>query len=1049
MTILHGVWLEGRLQLWGEAAPLTRAARGASAPSPPAPSPFDAGAAALARAVAALAGSVAAARAHHVRPASVWLPTGAGLPLPSHSLLLPADQPVTPPGAFPVTLQVWRITLLPLSWPERCAVLGACAAGERLGRHLLAGHDLMAWSLLARLGGALVARQAHLPSLIEIRPDRFESRWQPLLDGAERRRLEALCARLPPAACAAQARAPSHADIAAAAQAFLEDTLDRLVRGAATTPLTRAHALKGRYTCAHTAWLASLRGDGRQVRWDHPADLRALAADLAAWRRPLDLGLAGGSRLKLRLCEPRTDQAWHLQYLLAGEDGERCSTLDTRHSTPRNRKPRVESRESRVENQQSLPSRRDTALTSLGQAALLCPLISDAGGRVDGRGIRLNTGEAYTFLTNYAPLLQAAGFDVQPPDWWRDTATGASLRLRARLAESPGEAGTAASLGLDDLVQVNWELALGDHRVTVREIEALLKSGEALARLHGRWIAVDGARCGATLRAYKRRLGQPLTVRELMRLSLGAEGPAGVGVEVVEPDARGAAGSLLRRLRGEARLQALPPPPGFRGELRPYQLRGFAWLAFLRQWGLGACLADDMGLGKTVQALALLAQARAGGERRPALLVCPMSIIGNWLREAARFTPELRTMAHHGAERAPGRLLAESAAGHDLVVTSYHLMQRDFAALHRVHWSAIVLDEAQNVKNPATRQSRAARALTADFRLALTGTPVENQAGDLWALMDFLNPGMLGTRADFQTRFQRPIRTGVDDGARSALKRITSPFILRRLKSDPEVIADLPARIEAKVYCSLTREQATLYAAELRTLDAGLEQAEGLSRRGLVLATLTRLKQICNHPAHFLGDGAKRLNGRSGKMMRFDAMLEELAANGDRALVFTQYAVMGALLRDHMRDVLGCDVPFLHGGVPGAARDAMVARFQAADGPPAFILSLKAGGTGLNLTRANHVFHFDRWWNPAVENQATDRAHRIGQTRTVFVHKFICAGTMEERIDAMIESKTALADGLIGSGEGWLTGLSNERLREVLALSAEAVTADGEADDGR
>jgi SNF2 family DNA or RNA helicase len=592
-------------------------------------------------------------------------------------------------------------------------------------------------------------------------------------------------------------------------------------------------------------------------------------------------------------------------------------------------------------------------------------------------------------------------------------------------------------------------------------LKELIASDHPLIRWQGRWVAVDRAEAAAAIRQLKERQGRSVTMRELLKLTVGAGAVDGVRIDTGNFGSQGATGDLLRRLRGETRIEPISAPANFQGELRPYQQRGFAWLAWLRQWGLGACLADDMGLGKTIQALALFLHARQAGAARPILLVCPLSLITNWMYEAARFTPELTMLTHYGVNRAPGKLLLEAAEKHDVVLTSYALLCRDFAALNRVHWSMVVLDEAQNIKNPATLQSRAARALTADFRLALTGTPVENHVGDLWALMDFLNPGLLGTHTLFNKRFQRPIRTGVDTGARTVLRQITAPFILRRLKRDPEIIADLPDRVESKVFCNLTPEQAALYAAELRKLDAGLDASAGLARRGLVLATLTRLKQICNHPTHYLtgvegvqaGDTGSAQPGaagplaearRSGKLLRFDALIEEVVANGECALVFTQYAVMGTLLQNHLRELLGSEIPFLHGGISREMRGAMIERFQSEEGPPVFILSLKAGGTGLNLTRANHVFHFDRWWNPAVENQATDRAHRIGQTRNVFVHKFICTGTLESRIDALIESKLSLAEDVVGSGESWLTQLSNDKLREVLALSADAVAADEE-----
>jgi SNF2 family DNA or RNA helicase len=355
-----------------------------------------------------------------------------------------------------------------------------------------------------------------------------------------------------------------------------------------------------------------------------------------------------------------------------------------------------------------------------------------------------------------------------------------------------------------------------------------------------------------------------------------------------------------------------------------------------------------------------------------------------------------------------------------------------------VRWSGVILDEAQNVKNPETKQARAARALPADYRIALTGTPVENHVGDLWSLLEFLNPGFLGSEAEFKRTFFVPIQAGHDPEAAARLRRLTSPFVLRRLKTDKHVIADLPEKMEMKVYCTLTREQASLYAAVVAEAAEALERSEGMKRKGIVLATLSKLKQVCNHPAQFLKDSSP-LAGRSGKLARVTEMLEELLEVDDRALVFTQFAEMGALLQRHLQETFGREALFLHGGVPKRQRDGMVERFQSLTGPPVLVLSLKAGGTGLNLTRANHVFHFDRWWNPAVENQATDRAFRIGQRRRVQVHKLLCAGTLEEKIDAMIEGKKDVAERVVGTGEGWLTELTTDELMNVMKLRPEAV----------
>lgn len=427
--------------------------------------------------------------------------------------------------------------------------------------------------------------------------------------------------------------------------------------------------------------------------------------------------------------------------------------------------------------------------------------------------------------------------------------------------------------------------------------------------------------------------------------------------------------------------------------------------------------------------------------QQPTLIVCPTSVIGNWQKEATRFTPELPVLTHHGLTRTKGAAFKKEAEQHAIVISSYALLQRDFEILKDVDWSGVILDEAQNIKNPETKQARAARALPADHRVALTGTPVENNVGDLWSIMEFLNPGALGTQAEFKRSFFVPIQAQRDQDAAARLKRLTGPFILRRLKTDKTIIADLPEKMEMKVFCTLTKEQASLYAAVVEDAGKSLDKTTGIQRKGVVLATLSKLKQVCNHPAQFLGDNSA-IAGRSGKLARLTEMLEEVLATGDRALVFSQFAEMGTLAQRHLQEMFGREVLFLHGAVAKKQRDRMVEQFQTANGsgPRVFVLSLKAGGTGLNLTAANHVFHFDRWWNPAVENQATDRAFRIGQTRNVLVHKFLCAGTLEEKIDEMIERKQALAASIVGTGEGWLTELSTKKLKELFALRQDAVS---------
>ncbi|HEY0371001.1 MAG TPA: DEAD/DEAH box helicase, partial [Thermoanaerobaculia bacterium] len=564
--------------------------------------------------------------------------------------------------------------------------------------------------------------------------------------------------------------------------------------------------------------------------------------------------------------------------------------------------------------------------------------------------------------------------------------------------------------------------------LTEKELKRLAKLKTPLVKVRGQWVQLSAEEIGEALQFLKKR--DKTSVRDLIRTRLTATTGT---LPVEEIEGTGAVRDLLERLEGKREWEELPEPDGFIGTLRPYQKRGYSWLRFLERAGLGACLADDMGLGKTVQTLALL-QSDYAEHQRPVLLICPTSVTGNWLREAQRFTPSLPVLLHHGTSRARGAKLLESIESSALVISTYALLHRELETLSKLTWRGVVLDEAQNIKNSETKQAKAARSLDADFRIALTGTPVENNVGDLWSLMEFLNPGLLGTATEFRSTFFLPIQTMRDANATETLKRITGPFILRRLKSDKSIIADLPAKNEMKVFCNLTKEQATLYRAVVDEVQDDLAGSEGIERKGLILATLSRLKQVCNHPAHFLGDNSE-LPGRSGKLARLTEMLDEAIAADDFALVFTQYAAMGTLLQRHIAESMGLESLFLHGGTPRKRRDEMVERFQNDPAAPrVFILSLKAGGTGLNLTRASHVFHFDRWWNPAVENQATDRAFRIGQTKSVQVHKFVVAGTLEERIDEMIEGKQQLAQNIVGTGEGWLTELSNAQLRDLLTL---------------
>lgn len=623
----------------------------------------------------------------------------------------------------------------------------------------------------------------------------------------------------------------------------------------------------------------------------------------------------------------------------------------------------------------------------------------------------------------------------------------ANVRVRGSAREAPAD-DRKSRFGKEALVE--WSAVIDDTPVSVADLARAEAAGQSLMRAGNRWVRIDPA----GLRRARKLLEEHLAERsrvdavELLRLAaddgddevpvevLTAElaGPAEPAAPAIGADARDWVGALLAGLP-DVRLEEAPEPPGFRGELRHYQRRGLAWMQFLAGVGLGGCLADDMGLGKTATTLAHLVQ-RPG----PHLVVCPLSVVHNWEAEARRFTPGLRTVVHHGAGRqttTDGVLNGFGLADADIVVTTYGLLPRDIDALSAIEWTTVVLDEAQTIKNATTKAAKAVRRLPAAQKLALTGTPVENRLSELWAILDAVNPGLLGSATRFRERYASAIERHQDPDAAARLRTLTAPFVLRRTKADRRLLPDLPDKLEQIAYAQLTREQAALYQQVVDQLLADAKELSGMERRGRILAAITRLKQICNHPAHALKDGS-RLEGRSGKLNRFDELVAGLLDVDERALVFTQFREMGELLQIHLRARFELDVPFLHGGVAKGGRDRMVAEFQAGAGAPLLIVSLKAGGTGLNLTAASQVIHYDRWWNPAVEDQATDRAWRIGQQRTVNVHKLVCQGTVEERIGQVIDEKRAIADAVVGTGEGWISELAADELAELVRLDPHA-----------
>ncbi len=654
-------------------------------------------------------------------------------------------------------------------------------------------------------------------------------------------------------------------------------------------------------------------------------------------------------------------------------------------------------------------------------------------------------GEAHRFLQE-APLYEESGVLVRLPDWWRK-------RPRPQVGVTIGQK-RQKTLNASALLDFDVTVALGDQTLTKKEWKELLAEEDGLVLLKGQWVEVDREKLTAALDHWKEveKASQDGTLSfiEGMRLLAGAPADLAQGSDEAEEQQGWAfvragkwLGQVLDELRSPTDDNSTASTKGLRATLRPYQEIGVAWLRRLTQLGLGACLADDMGLGKTVQVLALLLQVKqktAKENRKPSLLVLPASLLANWKSEIARFTPSLvATFVHPSeADKETMARLADSPAkslqGVDLVLTTYGMLGRQ-PWLMEVDWRLAILDEAQAIKNPGARQTRAVKKIKAEARIALTGTPVENRVSDLWSLFDFLCPGLLGSAATFK-RFVKMLDEREHDRY-TPLRNLVQPYILRRMKMDKSIIADLPDKTEVRAFCRLSKRQTALYKKSVTEMAEALERMEGaggIKRRGLVLSYLMRFKQICNHPSQLTGDGLYRASD-SGKFDRLAEICEAVASRQEKALVFTQFREMTEPLQQHLSEVFGRSGLILHGGTAVGKRKKLVDQFQREEGPPFFVLSLKAGGTGLNLTAASHVIHFDRWWNPAVENQATDRAFRIGQKRNVLVHKFVCRGTIEERIDELIEEKKSLAEDLLGGGaDKMLTEMNDQQLLDLVSL---------------
>ena len=880
------------------------------------------------------------------------------------------------------------------------------------------------WALAARLAARLLSAEQVLPDLVDAGPDEETDGptgvWRAVTAGDDEASVtaQALIRALPTAGHALSLGRDQVWEPAALFTAFLDAVVDHQIRLATQNPSpSRPRARILPWTAR---WAAALT-DPADAQVPLRDDASELVAGVSGWREAL-YGTEATVVAELRLTAPDTAEGpWRLSFGVRTDDGEFIPADDVWQS-------------------EADGGQREALLAGLARCSRVFDPMETVLDEQEPVSVDLDLADAWYFIDEVAELIDGQVV-VRLPDDVRDGDLRVRLRIGSETEAQDIEAiDDVADLGSGEET-ARWEVALGDEPLDDEALAELLAADAPLVHWHGRWVRVD-----PRVADHVRHLGPPrlIPLAEALGLALGGSTVVDTDLPLgpVDVVADGRVDRLVSRIDAAAKLPVLErEPDGFVGTLRPYQRRGVAWLRGMAGLGLGGVLADDMGLGKTVQLIAHLLTRPSGTH----LIVCPTSVVGNWERELDRFAPGLTVARHHGTDRQ-----SDPYGGPVVVVTSYGTLRRDVDQLAATDWDVVTLDEAQFVKNPATAGARAVRRLSAHQTVAMTGTPLENRLAELWSMLDATNSGIVGSRAAFGRRYVTPIEGHRDRAAARRLRRLVAPFVLRREKNDPDVAAELPDKIERTVVCPLTNEQADAYRSAVDRAMAELSSLDGMRRRGRILSLLTELKQVCNHPQQREEKAAVSLTGRSGKFETARAIVAEAVGTGAQVLVFSQYVQMTTLLARQLSEDLGVTVPVLHGGLSAGARDRMVAEFQGELGetPPVMVVSLRAGGTGLNLTAASHVVHFDRWWNPAVEDQATDRAHRIGQASTVEVHKLVTSGTVEERIADLLDAKRDLADSVVGSGEAWITELGDTEVSELVALARDSQVMEFDDDVG-
>lgn len=925
---------------------------------------------------------------------------------------------------------------------------------------LVLGEEMEYWSIAARFALELLLRGRVAPGTAEapstgrrrsITTHMVKAVWKPQLTGEDAERFLKLAANIPPLCIGVpkvlEGKDPATREEAGAVvlYSFLCSMIDTEMREAVRGMEVKLSSYlqnyrRGRSPLTELWWNSLLtvsreipvQGAAEEVQ-DLTRDVELAGHTALPYIEGEELPPENGNiRLVLRL-EPPLDEGqtdWFVSFWAEGREDEGLWL-------PASSIWRSKDKDLLIRGRMYLAIQKQLLL-AIGEAAEQSEELTHGLNGPAPEGVVLPLEKLSSFMKQSVPQLKQIGVTVQMPSRWSREGrrkVGLTLRMKQDAASNGTAEHRLPSLGMDHLVSFEVSAAVGGQHLTREELKALAEANMPYVQFRGEWIEINLKEINQVLRFMMRHEQSEMKLSEWIHLTAEMdEDRMWKGFFIEEVETAGMLSTLLNE-EERYRIQERQVPSSLHGQLRPYQVRGYQWLSVMRDLGFGVCLADDMGLGKTVQVITCLLDRRKEEQNAPVLIVCPTSLLGNWQRELQRFAPGLTLYIHHGVQRLRGEAFQKEALQHDIVLTTYHLAGRDGTDLSSIRWSSVVLDEAQYIKNYRTKAAQSVMKLSAPHRIAMTGTPVENRLGELWSIFHFLNPGYLGSFHAFRQRYV----LGEDQRERlQELHRLVSPFMLRRLKSDPDIRKDLPEKLEMKSYCTLTEVQGAMYQAVVDEMLEQIGDRKGMERKGLVLSSLTKLKQICNHPQLLRGDDGRTLKAEaSGKMQRLLEILDSIADMEESALIFTQYVSMGEMLVKLLTKRYGKKPPFLHGGVTKQERDDMVRVFQEGKGTGFFVLSLKAGGVGLNLTRANHVLHYDRWWNPAVENQATDRVFRIGQAKNVQVHKLISQGTLEERIDELIEQKKALSEQVIGSGETWLTEMSDRELRQLIELQGQ------------